>query len=253
MPPETSDRSFALAANKDGRLLASSGDGLIQLWDAESGIALSLPQSSANDSERPAVCFASDGRALFASSRTRGISRWNLTENADRSLTAGPREPLALPTDARPYLTDVSADGNRLAVSYLEQDYASLLPLNSNAPVRINLRGHPHAFQIALSPDGRWAASGARVKGGGRIWDLRSGEAARDLEQGEDAFVAFSPDSQWLLTATARGYQLWRTGTWEKGRRIEPETGAPLQSFAVAISPRGDFLAVQQNGDRRAL
>lgn len=65
--------------------------------------------------------------------------------------------------------------------------------------------------------------------------------------------MAFSGDSKWLLTSTARGYQFWRTGSWEKGPRIEPDTGGLLSSFAAAFSPTHDLLAVQQNNDRIAL
>lgn len=252
-PAETRDRPFALVTSRDGRWIASAGDGFIQLWNAETGKDLPLPGLTANDGARISVCFAPDGRTLFASSRTLGLSRWSLVENSDHTFSVGKREWLDLPGGADGFVTDTSADGQRLVVSYFDQDFVSLLSVNGAVPARVDLRGHPHAFQVALSPDGRWAASGARMKGGVHVWNFSSGEAACDLEQGEDAFVAFSPDSQWLLTATSLGYQLWRTGTWEKGPRIEPETQAPLQSFAVAISPGGDYLAVQQNGDRIAL
>lgn len=252
-PGGNQNRPFALATSSDGRLLASAGDGFIHLWDAKTGTALALPDSAVRDGARVSVSFAADSRTLYASSRARGLSRWRLIEDGDHSFAVGPRESLVLPADPECFLTDTSADGQRVAVSYQDQDLVSLLSLNGALPARVDLRGHPHAFQVALSPDGRWAASGARLKGGVRVWDLSNGEAACDLEQGEDAFVAFSPDGQWLLTATRLGYQLWRTGTWEEGPRIEPEANAPLQSFAVAFSPRGDFLAVQQNGDRIAL
>ncbi|MEP6809083.1 MAG: serine/threonine-protein kinase [Chthoniobacterales bacterium] len=252
-PQEIRDRPFALAASNDGRWAATAGDGFFQLWDAHSGTALPLPDLTANDGARLSIIFGPDSRTIYASSRTRGLSRWTITEDAAGAVSVGPREWLNLPVDPGCLITAISEDGQQLVVSYLDQDFVSVVSLTGGPPVRVDLRGHPHAFQVALSPDGRWAASGARVKGGVRVWDRSSGEIVHAFEQGEDAFVAFSPDSQWLLTATGRGYQLWRTGTWEKGPRIEPETGAPLQSFAVATSPQGDFLAVQQNGDRIAL
>lgn len=252
-PAGNQNRPFALAASSDGRLLASAGDGFTHLWDAKTGTALPLPDSAVHDGARVSVSFAADSRTLFASSRARGLSRWRLTENADHSFAVGPRESLLLPADPECFLTDTSADGKQLAVSYLEKDFVSLLSIDATAPERVDLRGHPHAFQVALSPDGQWAASGARLKGGVRVWNLGSGEAVCDLEQSEDAFVAFSPDSQWLLTATGLGYQLWRTATWTRGPRIEPDTSVRQQSFAVAFDPHGEFLAVQQNGDRIAL
>ncbi len=253
IPAGNQNRPFALAASSDGRLLASAGDGFIHLWDAKTGAALALPNSAVHDGGRVSVSFAANSRTLFASSRKLGLSLWRLTENTDGSFAVGPREPLALHADPECFLTETSADGKQLAVSYLEKNFVSLLSIDPSAPARVDLRGHPHAFQVALSPDGKWAASGARLKGGVRVWDLRSGEAVCDLEPGEDAFVAFSPDSRWLLTATGLGYQFWDAATWKRGPRIEPETSARHLSFAVAFDPRGEFLAVQQNSDRIAL
>jgi WD40 repeat protein len=125
--------------------------------------------------------------------------------------------------------------------------------VDATKPRRIDLHDLANAFEVALSPDGKWAAAGAKSENGVRVWDLRTGRAACNLEPGEAAIVAFSPDNRWLLTGTGGGYQFWRVGSWDKGPRIGPENGARLGNYAAAFSSRGDMLALQQTDDRIAL
>ena len=250
-PPRSLNRPRSLATSADGQLLASGGDGGIQLWDAKSGRALELPDHEPGPAARVGVRFAPDNTALYSSSHTHGLQRWALQRGT--SLTIGPRESLALPVDAECFLTDVSADGRRLAVSYMDRNYVSLVALDAIGPRRVDLHDSTHAFEVVLSPDGKWAAAGERHRNGARVWNLATGNAVRDLEQGEAAIAAFSPDNRWLLSGSGGGYQLWHIGSWEKGPRINPEREGRLAHCAAAFSPAGDILAVQQTDDRIAL
>jgi eukaryotic-like serine/threonine-protein kinase len=252
-PPRDLDRPWSLATSNDGRLLASAGDGGVQLWDAKSGRALSLPDNPPGALARMGVCFAPDNTALYSSSRTDGLHRWTLQRGNDGSLIIGRKEALALPVDPQCLLTDVSADGERLAVSYVDRDYVSVIPVGATESRRMDLHDFPETFDVVLSPDGKWAAAGARLKNGARVWDMKTGQAVADLEQGEAALVAFSRDNRWLLTGTGGGYQLWHVGSWEKGPHIAPESGGRLANYAAAFSPVGNMLAVQQTDDRVAV
>ena len=249
-PPQNGDRPWALAASRDGRVLASSGDGGVRIWNLESRQSIELP--AGGPGERVSIGFGADDAALLASYRNSGLHRWPLRWSGGK-LEVQEREVLQLPADPQCLLTDVSADGERLAVSYLDKDFVSLVPTRAGEPARIDLHGHANAFYVVISPDGRWAASGTRTNGGVRVWKVATGQPACDLEANTEARPAFSADSRSVLTASGRGYQFWHVGTWEKGPRIESDDGGTLSSFGATFSPKGDLLAVQQSGDRVAL
>jgi WD40 repeat protein len=169
------------------------------------------------------------------------------------SVQAGPREVINIAADPQFMVNDITPDGRWFAVSYRDKNYISLVSTDPRQLSRVDLRGVPNGSQVALSPDGAWAACAIQATGGAQVWDLRTAQPACDLDKGENTFVTFSHDSQWLLTATPRGYQFWRAGSWQKGPVIAPENGGRLQGYAAVFSPTGNILAVQQTADRIAL
>jgi WD40 repeat protein len=90
---------------------------------------------------------------------------------------------------------------------------------------------------MALSPDGRIAATGCLNGSVVRIWDAHSGAALRDLPLGHSR-VAFSPDGRTLLT-TSNGVELWTTDDWRPLWK-----GAGTHLSAHAFSPESRLVAV---------
>jgi hypothetical protein len=92
---------------------------------------------------------------------------------------------------------------------------------------------------VAVSPDGRWVATGSHsltdvyVK----VWDARAGRHVADLPVEDGSLVGISPDGRWLLT-TGGGCRLWAVGTWREGHKIGGTN-------AFAFSPDGNVLAVE--------
>jgi WD40 repeat protein/serine/threonine protein kinase len=136
---------------------------------------------------------------------------------------------------------------------------------------RFTYRGHlqPHrpwcsmsVECVAISPDGRWAASAAGLpwcmahrtdRAEIRLWDLESARDRRVLDGliGKVQAVAISPDSK-LLAATGGHHELQDAGGWLK--LWDATTGTPLAlrtdsvsgmvGMGVAFSPDGRCLAV---------
>jgi eukaryotic-like serine/threonine-protein kinase len=122
------------------------------------------------------------------------------------------------------------------------------------------LRNAPVVRCLAVSPKGKWAASGTGVpyvyatESDGaeiRIWDIESRVERRPLDglKGTVQSVAVSPDNK--LLAAAGGYyepqvggwlRLWDTETWKSRSPIPDVSG--MTGMSVAFSPDNRFLAI---------
>jgi hypothetical protein len=103
---------------------------------------------------------------------------------------------------------------------------------------------------LAISPDGRWAATagwgplpdGQRVK----IWDVTAGRLLASLNSG-NARVAISPDGRWLGVGSSSRYQFVRAGSWDTVAEVS--TGTAFGAMPLAFHPGGRLAAVLANGD----
>jgi tetratricopeptide (TPR) repeat protein len=90
----------------------------------------------------------------------------------------------------------------------------------------------------AVSPDGRWVATGSHNNTdglGAKVWDAGTGELAREFRVPGLCSVTFSSDGRWLLT-TGGGCRLWEVGSWKEGPKVGGTSGC--------FSPDGRLLAV---------
>lgn len=114
------------------------------------------------------------------------------------------------------------------------------------------LQGHSGSVQaIAVSPDGRLAASGSGDRSA-KLWNLATGEEVRTLlgHGGSIESVAFSPDSRQLATASDdRRVKLWDVTSGRDMATLQLES--PARS--VAYSPDGRVLATGEDGARVTL
>jgi WD40 repeat protein/serine/threonine protein kinase len=97
-------------------------------------------------------------------------------------------------------------------------------------------------YAVAMSPDGRWAATGSDDMEGGvlRIWNVETGELVRALDGHSDAVVsvAFSGDGKRLLSASFdRTAKLWEV---ESGRLVQNFFGHRSWVWDAAFCYRSD-------------
>ena len=103
------------------------------------------------------------------------------------------------------------------------------------------LRHAAPVTSVAVSPDGRWIASGS-LMGEQRIWNAETGALLHTLEEAYGNYVslmAFSPDGQSLAAFKGR-LICWDPATGQKKFHFE-DYGFPLD---LAFSPDGKTLAV---------
>src|SRR5262249_20566183 len=110
-----------------------------------------------------------------------------------------------------------SRDGKVLALAR----HNGAVVLRRDPPEKtVELSPHVDCRYVAVSPDGRWVATGTHNSTGVKIWSSSGGPPVKELEMGGSG-VGFSPDGRWLLTSGAD--RLWRVGTWDEGPAAEPQ------------------------------
>ena len=231
-------QNHSVAVSADGRLAAAATDDGVRLWDLAGGReAIRLPTGFCS-----AVAFTPDGRALITSGPSAGLQRWPLRPDptAADGLVIGPPRALSLPVV--PTAFQLATDGRTAAVVSEKSHVVVLIDVESGEarPLRLD---NPVASNVALSPDGRWAASAGWHAPAVRVWGVNTGRMAKELKLGETTGVYFSPDSRWLVTSRPEEYCFWDLETWQPGLHI-PRDQEPYPG-PVAFTGDGEMMAVE--------
>jgi serine/threonine protein kinase/WD40 repeat protein len=129
------------------------------------------------------------------------------------------------------------ADGQTIAMPNYNQGAVVLHRGSSQRTVC--LEPQQDVRTCAISPDGRWVATGSHTNADGfsaKVWEAATGRLEKALPLPPTCSVAFSPDGHWLLT-TGGGCRLWKVGTWTEGPTVGGSEGC--------FSPDSRLLAVE--------
>jgi WD40 repeat protein len=227
----------------DGRSLATrSQSGVVRIWDAMTGLAISKPF----EHEGPVtdLAFTPDGRSLLTCSQDGTAQAWDIQHGRplssilkteyryssacftrDGRQVVGTTAATALMFDVatgeqvgRPmihanpiYRMKASPDGRKLVTATWDGS-ARIWDLHTGGPLTPMLLHSQRLFGVAFSPDSRLVAT-ASEDGTARLWDAETGNPkSPPLRHDADINVAFRPDSRMLLTAGVDGMaRLWST------------------------------------------
>jgi WD40 repeat protein len=224
----------------DGRLLASASIDGLRLWDAAE--AVELDRRPIGESHR--VLFDSDGRRLLALA-PEGLRALAIERGDDRAAArlSPPAGPPLYRRSARSggYQARLWPGGGAVA---LIDGRGGIVVFDlglGRAAVRATYPAPSMAAHVAVSPDGRFVATGTWHGSGYQVVDAATGRVVLDRPDG-DAQVDFSPDGRWLVAGTARSYRFWKVGAWTPGPELYRE-GAALPG-PLAFSRDGSLLAV---------
>jgi tetratricopeptide (TPR) repeat protein len=221
------------ALSPDGRLLAlTTEEGTCALVDPATGAELAVLPPNLTIPLR----FETSGALLTYGSA--GLRRWPVARDpASGACRFGPPELLFRGVSNHKHGS--SLNGRIVAIPNLNRG-ALLLNRDRPGPPLV-LGPQQDTRRCAVSPDGRWVATGNHFNSqgiGAKVWDASTGKLVKDLRLHGSCWVAFSPDGKWLLTA-AGGCRLWAVGTWEKG----PFLGK-VSTDQLAFSSDGRVLAL---------
>jgi uncharacterized protein (TIGR03067 family) len=235
----------ALAFGPGGRALASgSADGLVRVWQPETGKALlriGQPRLKPPDSA-PVTCLAysPDGRVLAAGTLAGGVRICNAADGREvRVLGAAGGAPVRLA---------FSPDRRVLAAAYEEKGGLRLWDPSGGKELGQVPWAHEETTALVFSPNGRWLAVAGhehtRPKDPGEVllWDVARRTKAASVVRRErrvDA-LAISPDGALLATGGPDDViRLWAV-----------PGGKPLYAFA---GPAADVTDLAFSGDGHSL
>ncbi|TWU24730.1 WD40 domain-containing protein [Bythopirellula polymerisocia] len=229
----------------DGDSLLSAGrDKHVKRWQPEHYAEMVVLDNEPNgDSDAVlAAHFSRDGTQLVTAERDRTSTLWNLAKSSPIQHFAEGHEFLA--STAKFF-----DDGSRLATAAGDST-VRVWDVATGTELQV-LEGTGYTAALAVSPDGRWIASG----GPGNdllIWDTSTGKLTSTLA-GHEAPVtslAFSSDGQVLASGDDRGrivqwHQDPQTTTWTISHQLLGHS----RSIVDLAFAQGDRLLVSASGD----
>jgi WD40 repeat protein len=227
----------------DGRILAAGTGDRVRFWEVASGKEIGSFPLPLCDTH----IFLPDGRGMIVVDRSGGVCLRSLERIGGPASSA-----FRLGKPHRFYAGEMlcdaalSLDGRHLAVTHETEGESFIFDLQDQSAKPVVLHPHPMVDRIAISPDGRWAATSSWFNPFVKVWDARSGDLVRTLPMPARTTTAFSPDGRWLATSTSE-YQLWEVGSLQPNGPPMPGYGLPEFNF-TAFSPDGRVMARTTEG-----
>jgi serine/threonine protein kinase/WD40 repeat protein len=240
-----------VAISPSGRFLASGAVGGFALWDLPTGKELTFQ-------EGPPFNFVTYENGVPRQDVEQGQEEMLLVMQIDglsrRPIRAEPAsgavfiEPVQkLPVPGVPYHVVQSRDGRVLVVP---QKRGALVWHADQPDKLIRLEGHEDVRHAAVSPDGRWVATGRfSYPGGIKIWERKASvegltyQFVKDLPSYGLPLPLFHPDGKHLLTTSLVTKLPIRR--WELENLCEIPFPVPIEGQSAAFSPDGKLVVLE--------
>ncbi len=233
-------RIEAIGFSPDGKLLGevaveSSGEAVLRLWDAETGLLVSELTRTVQDLR--ALAFAPRKKLVAASMRD--PEKWGhkivIRNRETKEVVAELRDDRM----AASHL-EFSPDGTRLAAAGARKLHIWDVP---GRKLLHTINGHKKAIQsICFSPNGKLLVSGS-TDDTVRVWKVETGKMALEIEAEQDGVlaVAFTPSGRGIASAGKdKTIKLWKTDSGKNYRRL---WGHLDKVLCLAFSPDAKILA----------
>ena len=233
---------YHLDVSHDGRLLLSTGPEGVTLWDLATRARLAfLAEPTENNGSYSSASFFAPSDDSFFTTGADGIRRWPIRHGGDPMnprLIVGP--PQTIFANGRVEKACLDRAGQTIAMVQDHQGHVMRLD-RPDQPLR--LTKHDAVAHIAVSPDGRWVATGTWHGRGVVVWDADTGQKIADLfPEASSAVVLMSSDGRRLAAGANEVCRIWEVGSW----KLLHEFPAAYP-YVMAFSPDGGTLALSQS------
>jgi WD40 repeat protein len=228
--------AWTIVFSSDDQYLAATESGHTRVWEIASGLErIHIAQSST------ALAFTSDGKYLHVVINGDGLQVWEIATGAKVNTLIDDEFRGAVWFN--PSNTHLLQEGdNKKRIWTIEA--GTFIELETQTP-RFNT--------FAFSPNEHYLATAQRIgslvglrygQNLVQVWDVSSGRQLMRLEA-EVFHLAFSPDSQYLATATGSAAIVWDVVTGKEVFRI----GQADYIAGLAFSPDGQYLAMAASNE----
>jgi WD40 repeat protein len=221
--PETPHAAVFDAHN---RWLAVVAPDQMWLWDAATGQPQVSPIRLGGDAT--GAVFSGDANMIATWSHGGTVSVWNVATGAAIG------KPMIHQGEVKS--ANFSPDGQQLVASSTTGHAATLWTVRTGAQVGV-LKVDNWVPDAEFSPNGRWIATS--YGSAAQVWDVASKSRVSQLMEENDTVLrsSFSPNSQWVLTASQDGVaQVWDALTGVEAGRPFNHTNAAAQSLPVRVA-----------------
>lgn len=223
------DRISALAFLPDGKLISTSHDQTIRLWDVAGAKLLDTFAQSVGPLNTAA--FSADGKYVATVGSKVEVNLFDLKAQKDVAT-------LPMPNNVAVTALAFTPDSNGLIG--IGSHYARMWDVPGGGEANgFGVRGFQGNASLAFSADGRRLAIGTT---GVVLWDATAHRVltAYDTYRGPPRALAFSPDGSRLAVASGKWVQLWNVADGKAG---PPLIGHARDVQSLAWSADGRYLA----------
>jgi len=220
------------------RFLMAGPDGLVHLWDAESGLERGVLKGHTG-SVVPA-CFSPDGQRVLTRSQDRTARVWDAATGREKAVLKGHTD----------HVQSASFSPNGMHILTASSDKTARLWDAETGQQLALLNGHTdQVWYACFGPDGQRVLTGSHDKTA-RVWDATTGRelAALTGHTGMVTSVCFSLDGTRILTGCSVGARAG--GTLGEARVWDAATGKEL---AVLMGHAGGVYSVCFSPDGRRI